>query len=179
MGGNFEPVGVWGVIADMKSAFLSLMVCVVVVLGVVGACAWLPASSAGAVNSLPAESELLASNTVLARFSGVQEQPCRFMTALCPHRCDHATRLASFEVLENLSYSKPGKYGDEMLSPGSFAVVDVQKPVLGQPADIAQRISRLRPGDVVKLTICHYYVKQGQGQFPVRPAVLLELVPGA
>lgn len=134
------------------------------------------ANSAAVVPPAPENAELLACNSVRARFTGVQTLPCRFMTALCPHRCDHATRLASFEVLENLAYAKHGEYGDAKLSPGDTAVVDVQKPILGQPADIPQRIAQLKPGDVVKLTICHYYVKQEQGHFPVRPAVLMERV---
>lgn len=125
-------------------------------------------------SSLPEKAELLASNTVLAEFTGVQDQPCRFMTTLCPDRCDHATRLASFKVLENKAYEHPGKYGDDKLSPGDTAVVDVQKDIPGQPAEIAQTISRLTPGDVVTLTIVHYYVQQGQGQFPVRPAVSIQ-----
>ena len=159
----------------MKKAVLIVMgvlVCVVGALGVgLSACHTSPAAALPGVE----EAELLAGNTVLARFTGVQEQPCRFMTALCPDRCDHATKLATFAVVENLSYTKPGQYGDEKLSPGDTAVVDVEKPVLGQPADIAQRIGQLRPGQLVQLTLHHYYVKQGQGQFPVRPAVELKL----
>lgn len=125
---------------------------------------------------LPEKAELLTSNTVVAKFTGVHRQPCRFMTALCPDRCDHATTLASFQVLENEKYVKPGKYGDDKLAPGDTAVVDVQKDILGQPAEVAETISRLSPGDVVRLTIVHYYVQQGQGQFPVRPAVSISPV---
>ena len=157
----------------MKKTLLFALACVLCLL-----CAALAVCRSVAA-PLPGESELLAVNTVMARFIGVQEHPCRFMTALCPERCDHATRLASFEVLENISYEKPGKYGDDKLAPGDTALVDVQKPVPGQPLHVVQSISALKPGDVVRLTICHYYVKQGQGQFPARPAVLLELVQGA
>ena len=153
----------------MKKSLLFSLIGILAVLA-----ALLVAGRSWAEPAIPGESELLASNTVLARFTGVQEHPCRFMTALCPNHCDHATRLASFEVLENLAYEKPGKYGDDKLSPGDTAVVDVQKPVPGQSPHVAQLISALKPGDVVRLTIRHYYIKQGQGQFPARPAVLLE-----
>lgn len=151
-----------------KTLFALLVVC----LGVLAA--WFLHAS-----PLPEESELLASNTVVARFVGIQDQPCRFMTALCPDRCSHATRLAAFEVISNEDYQKPGKYGDEKLAPGDVAHVDVQKEIPGQSPQIAQQIARLAPGDVVRLTISHFYVRQGQGQFPVRPAVFLQPVSQA
>lgn len=125
---------------------------------------------------LPEKAELLASNTVLAQYKQTAEQPCRFMTALCPDKCDHATKLAQFEVLANENYTCPGQYGDEKLEPGSTAVIDVQKAVIGQSPAVAQFVSKLKPGDTVRLTISHYYVQQGQGQFPVRPAVSIERV---
>ena len=140
---------------------------------VCGAAAVAPASP------LPQKAELLAANTVVAKYVGEQEIPCRFMTALCPDRCDHATTLAAFEVIENEAYEKPGRYGDEMLAPGDTAVVDVKKDVPGQPDEIAETIARLSPGDVVRLVIVHYYVQQGQGQFPVRPAIQLQILPQA
>lgn len=124
--------------------------------------------------TLPEKAELLASNTVVAKYLQTVEHPCRFMTALCPDRCDHATRLAQFEVIANEHYEHPGKYGDEKLEPGAVATVDVKKAVLGQSPEVAKLISTLHPGDTVRLTIRHYYVQQGQGQFPVRPAVSLE-----
>lgn len=156
----------------MKKTLLFFVSCVLGVLAVLGGRAFLTPAAVGA--PLGGCAELLASNTVLARYVGEQSIPCRFMTALCPDRCDHATRLATFQVVENLDYVKNGEYGDEKLAPGDSAVVDVQKPVPGQPVDIPQRISCLAVGQLVKLTICHYYLKQGQGQFPVRPAVFLE-----
>ena len=124
--------------------------------------------------TLPEKADLLASNTVVAKYLQTVEQPCRFMTALCPDRCDHATRLAQFEVLANEHYEHPGKYGDEKMEPGSVAMVDVKKEVLGQSPEVAKIISGLHPGDKVRLTIRHYYVQQGQGQFPVRPVVSLQ-----
>ena len=157
----------------MKHAKLTLLFCL---LAAVGALAFVWSQSSP---SLPKDAELLAGNTVIARYTGVQEQPCRFMTALCPDRCNHATRLANFEVLENVHYEKNSQYGDDKLAPGDTAVVDVKKEVIGQPESVVKTISGLKPGDVVRLTISHLYVKQGQGQFPARPAVQIELVPQA
>lgn len=127
-----------------------------------------------AATPLPEKAELLATNTVSARYVQVVDQPCRFMTALCPDKCDHATKLAQFEVLNNEHYEKRGEYGDEKMEPHTLAVVDVQKPVPGQSPEVAKLISELKPGEVVTLTINHYYVQQGQGQFPVRPVVSMK-----
>ena len=138
------------------------------------ACAGCKPEAETAALPLPEKAELLASNTVLAKYTQTVERPCRFMTALCPDKCDHATKLAQFEVLANENYTHPGQYGDEKLEPGATAVVDVQRAVLGQSPAVAQFISALKPGDTVRLTISHYYVQQGQGQFPVRPAVSIE-----
>lgn len=125
---------------------------------------------------LPEKAELLASNTVLAKYMQTVDLPCRYMTALCPDKCDHATKLAQFEVVANENYTHPGQYGDEKMEPGSTAVVDVQKDIIGQSPAVAKFISKLKKGDQVRLTITHYYVQQGQGQFPVRPAVSIERV---
>lgn len=125
---------------------------------------------------LPEKAEMLATNTVVAKYIDTVDLPCRFMTALCPDRCNHATKLARFEVISNENYEHPGKYGDEKLEKGDTATVDVQKEVLGQSPEVAKLISELKSGDEVKLTITHYYVQQGQGQFPVRPAVSIERI---
>lgn len=139
------------------------------------AAAFAAAAFAGAA-PLPEKADMLATNTVVAKYVQTVDMPCRFMTTLCPDKCDHATRLAQFEVVKNENYEHPGKYGDEKLEPGAIASVDVKKDILGQAPEIAQKIESLKPGDMVRLTITHYYVQQGQGQFPVRPAVSLEPV---
>ena len=73
----------------MKNAFFLMMA------------ALLPAVVA---SPLPQQADLLASNTVTAQFLGMQERPCYFRTALCPDRCDHASKVAQFRVLPNESY---------------------------------------------------------------------------
>lgn len=128
-------------------------------------------------SSLPEKADMLATNTVIARYEGTHFHPCRHMTALCPDRCDHATSLAHFRVLRNEQYRKVGKYGDDKLKEGDTAMVDVRRDVPGQDASVAQLISRLRPGDTVRFTLNHYYVQQGQAFFPVRPVVSIEKLP--
>ena len=123
---------------------------------------------------LPEKAELLATNTVVAEYEGTHYQPCRHMTALCPDRCDHATVLAHFKVEKNLYYEKKGEYGDEELRPGQRTYVDVMHEVPGQDKEVVRFISQLKPGQKVCVTINHYYVQQGQSQFPVRPVVKIE-----
>lgn len=133
----------------------------------------------GKAAPLPEKADMLATNTVVAKYVDTVDIPCRFMTTLCPDKCNHATKLAQFEVLSNENYEHPGQYGDEKLEKGSIASVDVKKDIPGQSPEVAKLISELKPGDEVKLTITHYYVQQGQGHFPVRPAVSIERVPAA
>lgn len=125
-------------------------------------------------STLPEQAELLATNTVTAQYVGTVEQPCRFMTALCPDKCGHGTRLAQFHVISNDRYDRPGKYGDDKMNAGDTVSVDVAREVPGQSPSVAALISRLQPGEVVRFTVNHYYVTQGQGQFPVRPVVSIE-----
>lgn len=123
---------------------------------------------------LPDQADLLAANTVLARYEGTQFHPCRHMTALCPDRCDHAATLAHFRVLHNEHYQKLGQYGDEKMGEGETVMVDVLKDTPGQDASVAALISRLKPGDTVLMTIHHYYVQVEHSFFPVRPVVKIE-----
>lgn len=124
-----------------------------------------PAAPAGA--AMPA-SDLLAENRVVAEYLGTQEIPCRFMTALCPDRCDHATRVAQFRVLSVEHYAKLGEYGDEKLTAGDILPVDIRRPAPGQVA-----LPALAKGDRVRLTIQHRYTK-GKVQEPIRPVTRAE-----
>lgn len=112
------------------------------------------------------ESELLAENVVVAEYLGTEDVPCRFMTALCPDQCDHATKLALFRVVRNERYAKYGEYGDDRLS--DIVPVDIAHPAPGQVA-----IPALNKGDKVKLTIQHRYTK-GNVQEPIRPVTAVE-----
>lgn len=113
------------------------------------------------------DSDLLAENTVLAEYLGTQEIPCRFMTADCPDKCDHATKVALFRVLANKSYAKHGEYGDEKMEAGETVPVDLRHPAPGQVT-----IPALNKGDQVKMTIQHRYTK-GNVQEPIRPVTAM------
>ena len=126
---------------------------------------------------MPGKADVLATNTVIARFDGLAELPCRHMTALCPDRCDHATKVANFTVLKNEDYSCPGKYGDDKAEVGATMMVDVKKPTPGQDdAAVFALVDSLKPGDTVRLTQVHYYVDDNGNMYPVRPVTKLEKV---
>ena len=126
---------------------------------------------------MPEKADLLATNTVIARFDGYTDIPCRFMTADCPDKCDHATKVANFTVLVNEDYAQHGKYGDDKAAVGSVVMVDMKKPTPGQDdAAVFSLVDSLKPGDTVRLTQDHYYVNTERAAYPVRPVTKLEKV---
>lgn len=127
---------------------------------------------------LPEKADLLASNTVVAKYIGCQEIPCRFMTADCPDRCDHASRVAMLQVISNEQYTKNGEYGDAKAEAGSVVMVDVKNDVPGQPKAVLEQVRHLKDGELVRLTVCHYYAQIGIVHTPIRPVVSLEKVQG-
>lgn len=126
-----------------------------------------PALAAAAAAAMP-ESDLLAENIVTAEYTGTQEIPCRFMTALCPDKCDHATKVATFRVIANESYAKHSEYGDEKMEAGEIIPVDILHPAPGQVA-----LPSLTAGNQVRMTIQHRYTK-GNVQEPIRPVTAIE-----
>lgn len=127
-----------------------------------------PASPAAPAGCAMPASDLLAENRVVAEYLGTQEIPCRFMTALCPDKCDHATMVAQFRVLFVEHYAKHGEYGDASLSAGDILPVDIRRPAPGQVA-----LPALAKGDKVRLTLQHRYTK-GKVQEPIRPVTRVE-----
>ncbi len=119
--------------------------------------------------------DLLARNTVHAQYLGIRDLPCRFMTAQCPDKCNHATKVAEFRVIENLHYEKLGEYGDAKYAEGEILTVDVHKDIEGQDASIADSIKKLKQGDQVRLELSHYYVHQDNAHYPVRPVRSISL----
>lgn len=126
-----------------------------------------PALSAASTAPVP-ESDLLAENIVTAAYIGTEEIPCRFMTADCPDKCDHGTKVALFRVISNESYATHSEYGDPKMEAGETVPVDIRRPAPGQVA-----IPALNKGDKVKLTVQHRYTK-GNVQEPIRPVTALE-----
>ncbi len=120
--------------------------------------------------------EELASNTVTAIFECIIQVPCRHFTADCPDRCDHAQSFARFRVVQNEAYSRPGEYGDDKLEPGEALAVDMKNDVEGQDVAVQQLVQSLHPGEAVRLTIRHYYVRTEHAHYPVRPVTSIERI---
>ena len=125
---------------------------------------------------MPENAELLATNSVVAVYTGTQERPCMHRTALCPDRCDHGAKVAVFRVLRNDNYSCPGKYGDDKAEVGSVIMIDVRNEVPGQDDSVKALIATLNPGDTVAMTQDHYYGEIGCCMTPFRPVTKIEKV---
>lgn len=125
---------------------------------------------------LPEDAKLLASNSVETHYLGTMELPCRHMTADCPDKCDHATKVARFRVLRNMNYKQHDTYGDDAIAPGSILMIDIKNPTPGQDdAALFSFISKLKAGDKVRLTQQHYYGRQGNAMLPFRPVTHIEV----
>lgn len=123
---------------------------------------------------MPENGEVLAVNSVAAEYVGTKDSPCHFRTADCPDRCGHATTLASFRVLKNEAYQRPGKYGDDKAEAGDTMLVDVRKDIPGQDKSVAREIAALQPGDAVRMTVTHFYVNDKGNHYPIRPVTAFE-----
>lgn len=118
--------------------------------------------------------EMLAKHQTRATFQGIRQQPCRFLTSLCPNECGHASNVAVFSIDEYLHYEKPGQYGDEKQSQHFVVLTGGRSAAERAPADIAALIDSLRVGDKVLLDWDHDYVTNvweggGSAKFPERP----------
>ncbi len=120
--------------------------------------------------------EELAHNTVTAVYEKIMERPCYFRTADCPDKCGHAMRVAMFRVIANESYYRPGEYGDAKLEPGEACIIDIKNDVEGQDKSVLELVKTLKPGDAVRMTIRHYYVKTPSAEYPVRPVTEIERI---
>ncbi len=134
------------------------------------------AAASLSASPMPAKADLLASNTVQAHYLGTMDIPCRHLTADCPDKCDHATKVARFRVLKNQDYQKPGKYGDDKMEPGSIVMVDIKKPTPGQDDEkLFDFIDKLKVGATVRFTQAHYYGDFGHSMLPFRPITHIEV----
>ncbi len=119
--------------------------------------------------------KLLSSHSTLAEFAGITFQPCRHLTSLCPNKCTHAGKVASFKVIKYLDYKKPGKYGDAKGT--SFrTMVEDQLGNARTPAATLIIINSLKKGDTVRLSWNHDYVTRNRSSFPVRTITKLSKV---
>ena len=117
--------------------------------------------------------ELLSSHDTIAVLRGIREHTCMGLTSLCPDRCGHSGKLATFGILEYLRYEKPGEYGDPKQESFQLLIEDN----MGNrkvSAEIHATILALKEGDKVHLKWNHDYVTKDRSSFPDRPITLLE-----
>jgi hypothetical protein len=123
--------------------------------------------------------DVLASHKTFAVFAGAQEQPCRFLTSLCPHQCGHAAQIAKFDIAEYIEHSKPGQYGEEKQRAHYLRLSGGRGGEDAATPEQAAFVATLQVGDRVRLDWDHIYVEKkweggGSAKFPERPVKLLE-----
>ena len=117
--------------------------------------------------------ELLSSHDTTAVFRGIREHTCLGRTSLCPDRCGHSGKLATFEILEYRHYEKPGQYGDPKQERFQLLIEDnMGKRKISDAIHAA--ILALKDGDKVQLKWNHDYVTKDRSSFPERTITLLE-----
>ena len=119
--------------------------------------------------------EVLAINETIATFTKIEHVPCRFRTALCPDRCDHATDTAVFKIDEYVKYEQPGKYGDDKAEEFYWNLKPNADSNKLHPEYIEQ-VKALKPGQKVKLNWNHLYVSDGCCQSPERRVTFFEKI---
>lgn len=117
--------------------------------------------------------ELLSSHDTTAVFRGIREHVCMGRTALCPDRCGHSGKLATFGILEYRHYEKPGEYGDPKQERFQVLIEDnMGKRKVSEAIHTA--ILALKEGDKVHLKWNHDYVTKDRSSYPERTITLLE-----
>ncbi len=98
--------------------------------------------------------DLLASNTVRATFLGVRALQTQSFDQPVPT----TVHVAVFQVIENVAYKRVVRYGDGSLKPGACFTVALTRDLPGQPANIADTIIQMQPGEEALLKIDHLYI---------------------
>jgi hypothetical protein len=97
------------------------------------------------------------------------------LTSLCPDKCGESGALATFRIVNYVTYEKLGEYGDPKCDEFAFLVEDNMKhPKV--PADIRATVNSLKQGDIVLLSWKHDYVTNQNGSAPERPLTRLEKI---
>jgi hypothetical protein len=114
--------------------------------------------------------QLLSAHDTVARFTGIKDHRCMGRTALCPDRCGHSGKLATFAIVKYLRYEKPGEFGDPRQEQFRVLIEDnMNQPKV--PAAILKSINTLKAGDLVRLAWNHDYVTRDGSKSPERPIV--------
>jgi hypothetical protein len=121
---------------------------------------------------MPVSFDVLASHKATAEFIGTERIPCRFMTSLCPDRCNHAHDAARFKILTYEEYEKRGEYGDDKMETLQVSLAEDTgcSNTDKQDLQIIAKIKTLSPGQKVKLFWEHIYVTdETNSKYPQRP----------
>lgn len=109
--------------------------------------------------------DLMASNTVRARFLGLKDVPVPTLDDQAPA----TAQAAIFEVVENLAYRKYVRYGDGQLKQGARFTVAMDKALPGQPASVVDTISQMKPGDEAAMKVDHLFLFGEDENKSIRP----------
>jgi hypothetical protein len=122
-----------------------------------------------------AKVETLSRHETVAEFRGTNYHRCMGLTSLCPDQCGESGTLATFRIVNYVTYEKLGEYGDPKCDEFAFLVENNMKhPKV--PADIRAAVNSLKQGDVVLLSWKHDYVTSRGSSAPERPLTRLEKI---
>jgi len=120
-----------------------------------------------------AKVDTLARHETVAEFRGTNYHRCLGLTSLCPDKCGQSRTLATFRIVNYVTYEKLGEYGDPKCEEFAFLVEDNMKhPKV--PVAIRDAVNSLKQGDIVLLSWKHDYVTSEGGSAPERPLTRLE-----
>lgn len=117
--------------------------------------------------------DLMASNTVRATFKGMRSIPMQTLDEDQPAM----TNVAEFEVIENLAHRRYVRYGDGTMPAGMRFTVALDREMPGQPADVADKIAQMKPGDEAVLKIDHLFLFAEPEGRNLRPCTRMAVKP--
>lgn len=121
------------------------------------------------------KADLLSRHDVTATFDGIVDQPCRFLTALCPDRCNHGGKVAVFTIDSYNTEPTPSQFIPEPKESKFHIRIATRQGERTVPDALYTTIDRLIPGDTVHLVWDHLYVSYTSGTTqPERPVLVLE-----
>ena len=116
--------------------------------------------------------DLLSKHETVAKFDGLEQQQCFFMTSFCPDECGHGGSNAVFTIIKYLNYEKKGEYGDEKGDQYHVRVTDSVEST-GLTPQVKKILESLNKGDYVLLSWNHDYVHTEGCSSPERPITKL------
>eukprot|EP00388_Colpodella_angusta_P046660 GDKK01070150.1.p1 GENE.GDKK01070150.1~~GDKK01070150.1.p1 ORF type:complete len:144 (+),score=8.71 GDKK01070150.1:45-434(+) len=121
--------------------------------------------------------EVLSNHVFIAIFEGISHQPCRFMTSMCPDRCNHSKDVAHFKVTQYISYEKNGQFGDDKQEIIYFGLTSQDHSSDRQDPAIIEEVRQLKKGDTVRIHYEHIYCTDESGsKWPERPFRSIDVI---